>query len=339
MLTRPRGLVSQSGCVSGAWAVPCIPALQWAVLVLTDAWLRFLLHTSQKQYWAPPRAPPLPPPTVADEFFDCSRLEHTFDTQEQIDVSPVIDNCALITLHNPSLPKKGATCRSDESSILHSGMLALRDSHLATSLPSHPDLPPQAPAFPNLSPVQSTATPQVIPQPSLGLRLERNPKPEPSDSPVVTWASSSSAISSSTPVPVARHPASGLPPSPPPPSPPRGRSSTRSSRGSPGRQSQQPSPPVGSPPSPSSPVMSSPASPPDKKTLKHLLPLRYDGKTVIECNHFISQLFIYLSRVGTASSRFLIFSFPRARTRDLCTIRSALERTSLAGTSRCHRLD
>ncbi|KAF9800188.1 hypothetical protein IEO21_10418 [Rhodonia placenta] len=27
----------------------------------------------------------------------------------------------------------------------------------------------------------------------------------------------------------------------------------------------------------------------------------------------------YLSRVGTASSRFLIFSFPRAQTRDPCT--------------------
>ncbi|OSX58597.1 hypothetical protein POSPLADRAFT_1110315, partial [Postia placenta MAD-698-R-SB12] len=34
------------------------------------------------------RAPPLPPPiTVADEFFNCSRLEHAFDTQEQVDVS------------------------------------------------------------------------------------------------------------------------------------------------------------------------------------------------------------------------------------------------------------
>ncbi|KAF9805629.1 hypothetical protein IEO21_08987 [Rhodonia placenta] len=39
--------------------------------------------------------------------------------------------------------------------------------------------------------------------------------------------------------------------------------------------------------------MSSPASPPNKETLKHLLPLRYDGKTVIECNRFISQLLIY----------------------------------------------
>ncbi|EED85980.1 predicted protein [Postia placenta Mad-698-R] len=39
--------------------------------------------------------------------------------------------------------------------------------------------------------------------------------------------------------------------------------------------------------------MSSPAAVPDKETLKLLLPLRYDGKTVIECNWFLSQLRIY----------------------------------------------
>ncbi|EED81288.1 predicted protein [Postia placenta Mad-698-R] len=39
--------------------------------------------------------------------------------------------------------------------------------------------------------------------------------------------------------------------------------------------------------------MSSPAAIPDKETLKLLLPLRYNGKTVIECNQFLSQLRIY----------------------------------------------
>ncbi|KAF9813529.1 hypothetical protein IEO21_05566 [Rhodonia placenta] len=181
-------------------------------------------------------------------------------------------------------------------------MPALRDPHLATSLPFHPDLPLQAPAFPNLSPVQPIAAPQAIPQPSLGPRLERNPKPEPSDSPAVTWASLLSAVASSTPVPVVRHPATRLPPSPPPLLPPQGRSSTCSSRSLPGGQSQQPSPPVGSPPSPSSLIMSSPASPPDKETLKHLLPLHYDGKTVIKCNRFISQLLIYWAINTTLST-------------------------------------
>ncbi|EED81087.1 predicted protein [Postia placenta Mad-698-R] len=37
----------------------------------------------------------------------------------------------------------------------------------------------------------------------------------------------------------------------------------------------------------------SPPPAPDKETLKLLLPLRYDGKTVIECNRFLSQLRIY----------------------------------------------
>ncbi|EED78275.1 predicted protein [Postia placenta Mad-698-R] len=46
--------------------------------------------------------------------------------------------------------------------------------------------------------------------------------------------------------------------------------------------------------------MSSPASLPDKETLK-LLPLRYNGKSVVECNRFISQLLIYWA-VNTALS-------------------------------------
>ncbi|EED82454.1 predicted protein [Postia placenta Mad-698-R] len=40
------------------------------------------------------------------------------------------------------------------------------------------------------------------------------------------------------------------------------------------------------------PIMSSPP-PVDKEVLKLLLPLRYDGKTVIECNQFLSQLRVY----------------------------------------------
>ncbi|OSX58089.1 hypothetical protein POSPLADRAFT_1107943, partial [Postia placenta MAD-698-R-SB12] len=56
-----------------------------------------------------------------------------------------------------------------------------------------------------------------------------------------------------------------------------------------------------SPLSPSSPIMSSPAAVPDKETLKLLLPLRYDGKSVVECNRFISQLLIYWT-INTALS-------------------------------------
>ncbi|KAF9797983.1 hypothetical protein IEO21_10810 [Rhodonia placenta] len=48
--------------------------------------------------------------------------------------------------------------------------------------------------------------------------------------------------------------------------------------------------------------MSSPATLPDKEMLKLLLPLRYDGKTVIECNRFISQLLIYWAVNTTLST-------------------------------------
>ncbi|KAF9798717.1 hypothetical protein IEO21_10673 [Rhodonia placenta] len=44
--------------------------------------------------------------------------------------------------------------------------------------------------------------------------------------------------------------------------------------------------------------MATPA-PIDKEVLKLLLPLRYDGKTVVECNRFLSQLRIYW-QVNTA---------------------------------------
>ncbi|KAF9800127.1 hypothetical protein IEO21_10438 [Rhodonia placenta] len=109
-------------------------------------------------------------------------------------------------------------------------------------------------------------------------------------------------LPSAPPIPVVRDTASGLPPAPELPSPPRGRSRTRSPRSPPSGQPQPPPLPPGHSPSPPPPIMSSPASPPDKETLKHLLPLRYDGKTVIECNRFISQLLIYWAVNTTLST-------------------------------------
>ncbi|OSX56794.1 hypothetical protein POSPLADRAFT_1158859, partial [Postia placenta MAD-698-R-SB12] len=294
-----------------------VSALQWAVLVLTDAWLRS-------------RAPPLPPPiTVADEFFDCSRLEHAFDTQEQVDVSrddPKSDGDKAPFFICDRQPCPNRTPRSitvDEGHFVpirrvqHPRGPALRYAGTSRSTSRHVTPVPSRPASPGTripQPVASTgqargdphlprgteavaqpsATPQAIPQPSLGPRLERPPKTEPRDTPPHSWASSSSAVTASTSVPVLRHPASGLPQPASPPSPPQGRSSTRSSRSSPGGQSQQSPPSAGSPSSPSSPIMSSPpAAVLDKETLKLLLPLRYDGKTVIDCDRFLSQLRIY----------------------------------------------
>ncbi|OSX58596.1 hypothetical protein POSPLADRAFT_1060483 [Postia placenta MAD-698-R-SB12] len=276
------------------------------------------LRTDQRAQPAlisPSRAPPLPPPllTVADEFFDCSRLEHAFDTQEQVDVShdDPDRNGNLAPFFScdrqpcPNRTPQSITTNEDEGRyvpirrVQHPSGPALRYAGTSRSTSRHVTPVPSRPASPGtripqpFAIAQPSATPQAIPQPSLGPRLERPPKTEPRDTPPHSWASSSSAVTASTPVPVLRDPASGLPQPASPPSPPRGRSSTRSPRSPPGGQSQQSPSSAGSPSSPSSPIMSSPAAVPDKETLKLLLPLRYDGKTVIECNRFLSQLRIY----------------------------------------------
>ncbi|EED84101.1 predicted protein [Postia placenta Mad-698-R] len=182
----------------------------------------------------------------------------------------VIDNRALIALHGPSLPRKDATYQSDESSTPaapHSGMPAHRDLLLATSLPSRPDLHPQEPAFPNLSPAQvkheeiPISLEELRQSHSLQRPLKRSPSPP--------WGRGWKGTQSLSPVTV------------------------QQLLGPAHRQQSRPRLQSLSPPSPSSPVMSSPASPPDKETLRLLLPLRYDGKTVIECDQFLSQLRIY----------------------------------------------
>ncbi|EED80641.1 predicted protein [Postia placenta Mad-698-R] len=106
-------------------------------------------------------------------------------------------------------------------------------------------------------------------------------------------AASSDALPSTSAVADICNTASGLPPAPPPSSLLRGHSRTCSLRSPPGGQPQPPPPPPGRPPSPPPPIISSPVSPPDKEMLRLLLPLRYDGKTVIECDRFLSQLRIY----------------------------------------------
>ncbi|OSX56636.1 hypothetical protein POSPLADRAFT_1106221, partial [Postia placenta MAD-698-R-SB12] len=106
-------------------------------------------------------------------------------------------------------------------------------------------------------------------------------------------SASPTALAPASAVPDVRDTTAELPLAPSPPTPPRGRSSTHSSRSSTSGRPPQPPPPPQRPPSPPTPIMSSPAAAPDKETLKLLLPLRYDGKTVIECDRFLSQLHIY----------------------------------------------
>ncbi|KAF9804517.1 hypothetical protein IEO21_09350 [Rhodonia placenta] len=96
-----------------------------------------------------------------------------------------------------------------------------------------------------------------------------------------------------SPIPVLRNTTPGLPSAPVSSAPPRGRSCTRSPQSPPGGQPQPPPPPPGRPLSPPPPPPGRPLSPPPPEVLKLLLPLRYDGKTVVECNRFLSQLHIY----------------------------------------------
>ncbi|EED83952.1 predicted protein [Postia placenta Mad-698-R] len=239
---------------------------------------------------------------MAEEAFNCTGLEHVFDAVDKVDVAQFAEPNSLFY----NCDKQLCPNRTPRSITVEEGHfipirriqhpLGPRSQYASRSISHHVTPIPSQPASPGTripQPVAGTATPQAISQPSLGPRLERNPKPEPCDTPAYSGASSSSVVTSSTPVPVVPHPTSGLSPVPSPSWPPRGRSHTRSPQSLPGRQPQPPPPPPGHSPSPPLPVMSSPTTAPDKETLKLLLPLRYDGKTIIECDRFLSQLRIY----------------------------------------------
>ncbi|KAF9796912.1 hypothetical protein IEO21_10933 [Rhodonia placenta] len=157
-------------------------------------------------------------------------------------------------------------------------------------------------------PVSPTSRlPQTVAGPSQArgdLPPDPAPEPEPEESASEEGVSESESVDSArsasptalapaSAVPDVRDPASGLPSAPSAPSPPQGRSRTRSPHSPTSGGPPQPPPPPQRPPSPPTPIMSSPATTPDKETLKLLLPLRYDGKTVIECDRFLSQLRIY----------------------------------------------
>ncbi|EED83850.1 predicted protein [Postia placenta Mad-698-R] len=132
--------------------------------------------------------------------------------------------------------------------------------------------------------------PAPEPEPEEGAGEEGVSESESEDS---VGSTSPTALAPTSAVPDVRNPPAELPSAPSPPTPPRGRSSTRSSRSSTSGGPPQPPPPPQRPPSPPTLVMSSPTTAPDKETLKLLLPLRYDGKTVVECDRFLSQLSIY----------------------------------------------
>ncbi|EED79861.1 predicted protein [Postia placenta Mad-698-R] len=244
-----------------------------------DAWTRFLLHTSQKQCQV-----------------------HAFNAQDLVDVYiPGGPETIILTCEQQPCPNR--TPRSIEQDYPRykairraQHPLGHRSTHASRSASRHSRA---------VSP--SSHLPQTVAGPSQvrgDLPPDPAPEPEPEESASEEGVSESESADSARPAsPTAlaptptvtdiRDPSFGLPPAPSPPLPPRGRSRTRSPRSSTSRGPPQPPPPPRRPPSPPPPIMSSPSTTPDKETLKLLLPLRYDGKTIIECDRFLSQLRIY----------------------------------------------
>ncbi|EED83214.1 predicted protein [Postia placenta Mad-698-R] len=232
-----------------------VPALQWAVLVLTDAW------TSTCTFPSSPHPSWLP---VKARFMHSTlRTSSTSTSQMALRLSSTVANSSRAPTGHLDRSQKITltTKRSDE-----------RNTRSGLEAPSLPDLPhdilalsPPAPAFLKLSsPVQvkrEEISLQTLHQ-SLSLRRVRVKKESRSPSPRILLGPPRRQRS-----PPRQQSLTGGPPQPPPP--PR------------------------RPPSPPAPIMSSPATAPNKETLKLLLPLRYDGKTIIECNRFLSQLRIY----------------------------------------------
>ncbi|EED84073.1 predicted protein [Postia placenta Mad-698-R] len=190
------------------------------------------------------------------------RTLSTSTSQTALSLPSTIANSSRALTGHPNRSRKitRATRRSDEHNI-----------RSALEAPLHLDLPrgtlalsPLPPTFPKLlpSPVEYKEISLQTLHQSLSLRRVRVKKESRSPSPRILLG---------------------------PPrqqrSPPRQQSLT----GGP----PQPPPPPQHPPSPPTPIMLFPVATPDKETLKLLLPLRYDGKTVIACDRFLLQLHIY----------------------------------------------
>ncbi|EED83820.1 predicted protein [Postia placenta Mad-698-R] len=242
--------------------------------------------------------PVLPPSNVAA----CQGQVHAFDSQDLIDVyipdgpETVIYRCEQQPCPNrtpQSIAKdypRYKAIRRAQHPLSPRSTLASRSA----SRHSHPVSPtsrlPQTVAESSQARGDLPPDPAPEPEPEEGAGEEGVSESESEDS---VGSTSPTAVTPASAVPDVRDHASGLSPAPPPPSPPRGRSRTRSPCSpTSGGPPQLPPPPQG-PPSPPTPIMSSPTTTPDKETLKLLLPLRYDGKIVIECNRFLLQLCIY----------------------------------------------
>ncbi|EED82476.1 predicted protein [Postia placenta Mad-698-R] len=250
------------------------------------------------RYFMYAHLPVLPPSIVAA----CQGQIHAFDSQDLIDVY-IPDGPETVIYRCEQQPCPNRTPRSIAEDY---------PRYKAIRRAQHPLGPRSTLASRSASrhsrPVSPTSRlPQTVAESSQArgdLPPDPAPEPEPeegdseegvseSESADPARPASPTALAPASAVPDVRNPPAELPAAPSPPTPPRGRSSTRSSRSSTSGRPPQPPLPPQRPPSPPTPIMSSPSTAPDKETLKLLLPLRYDSKTVIECDRFLSQLRIY----------------------------------------------
>ncbi|OSX58542.1 hypothetical protein POSPLADRAFT_1060406, partial [Postia placenta MAD-698-R-SB12] len=243
--------------------------------------------------------PVLPPSNVAA----CQGQIHAFDSQDLIDVyipdgpETVLYRCEQQLCPNRTprsipedYPRYKAIRRAQHPLGPRSTLASRSASRHSRPVSPSSRLPQTVVTDPDQARGDLPPDPAPEPEPEESEGEEGVSESESEDS---VGSASPTAFAPASAVPDVRNLPAELPPAPSPPTPPRGCSSTRSSRSSTSRGPPQPPPPPQCPPSPPTLIMSSPAAAPDKETLKLLLPLRYDGKTVIECDRFLSQLRIY----------------------------------------------
>ncbi|EED84974.1 predicted protein [Postia placenta Mad-698-R] len=242
--------------------------------------------------------PVLPPSNVAA----CQSLVHAFDSQDLVDVYiPDSPDTLILTCEQQPCPNRTPrsinqdyprykAIRRAQHPLGPRSTLASRSASRHSRPVSPSSCLPQPIAGPSQARGDIPPDPAPEREPEESASEEGVSEPEPTDP---ARPALPTALASTSAVPDVCNPTAELPPAPSPPSPPRGRSRTHSPQSPTSRGPPQPPPPPRRPPSPPVPIMSSPSTALDKETLKLLLPLRYDGKTVIECDRFLSQLRIY----------------------------------------------
>ncbi|OSX61935.1 hypothetical protein POSPLADRAFT_1143119 [Postia placenta MAD-698-R-SB12] len=208
--------------------------------------------------------PVLPPSIVAA----CQGQVHAFDSQDLVDVYiPDGPDTLILTCEQQPCPNRTPRLIEQDYPRYKAIRRAQHPSGPRSTLASRSALRHSRPVSP------SSRLPQTVAGPSQAqgdLPPDPAPEPEPEESASEEGVSESESADPARPTsPTALASTSAVP------------------------DSQQLPSSAGSPSSPASPIMSSPAAAPDKETLKLLLPLRYDGKTVVKCNRFVSQLLIY----------------------------------------------